>query len=114
MQHKISKIRNHARTAAFVLHSAQQRATSILLFGIVLFAFLYVYFVGSAVMHAVVRKEVQQEIAQTSSQIADLEVDYLQRKNAVTEDRAAELGYTHVAYKGYVERERYLGQANVR
>ena len=110
---QVQKTIKYARVAALVLRRGQQQAVTLLLAGIVLFAFLYVYFLGSAVTHAVVRKEVQQDIAQTSSRIAELEVEYLRRKDAVTTEVAAEMGFTRIAQKDFVERTRYQANAQL-
>lgn len=105
-------LRQRAKAIAIVLHNGEQKAAGILLVLTILLALLYVYFVGAAVVHAVARKEVQQNTAQASSRIAELEVDYLKRKNHITTDMASEMGFTRLAQKDYMERARYLGQAN--
>lgn len=105
--------KSKTHTAAIALQTIEFHAVKILLAILIVLGLLYVYFLGSAVVHAVVRKEVQQDIAQASSRIAELEVAYLSRKNDVTAELASELGFTHVAHKSYLERSRYLGQANV-
>jgi len=101
-----------AKAVVLILHNAQQQAVGLLLILTVLLSILYVYFLGTAVVHAVERKETQNNIAETHSRIADLEVNYLQGKDAITRDLASELGFRSVAAKDYVTRARYLGRAD--
>lgn len=107
-------LRTRVRTLAIALHHGEQRAAGVLLALTVVLAMLYVYFLGSAVVHAVARREVQQDIARTSSHVADLEGRYLQAKNRITEDMAHRMGFRSVAQKEYVERARFLGRADTR
>ena len=100
------------RAAALVFNTVVQRATVLLAVGIIILALLYMYFLASAVVHAVVRKEVQHTIAEAHSRVADLEVSYLARKNTITHEVAKDLGFKSVAQKSYVERARYLGRAD--
>lgn len=100
------------QTRALVLYRIQQRVIALLVLFAVVLVMLYTYFVGTAVVHAVVRKEVQQDIAEVNSRIAELEVSYLQQKNSVTHELAAEMGFSSVAQKDYVERARYLGRVD--
>ncbi len=105
-------IHNKIKAAMVVAHRIEQRAVLLLLAVAVLLAGLYMYFVASAVVHAVVRKDVQDIIAQKHSEVAELEVAYLARKNEITTTRAEELGFTRIAQKSYVERARYIGRAD--
>ncbi len=103
---------HYIQTALFILRSAEKKAIGLLLGLVVALVALYLYFLASAVVFAVEHKEVQFMTAQTNSQIATLEVAYLQKKSEVTEIMAESLGLTAVAHKTFVERARYLGQAN--
>ncbi|QSH39504.1 hypothetical protein JXR01_00620 [Candidatus Kaiserbacteria bacterium] len=111
MQKIISK--KQIRTVAAVLYAVEQRAVTLLLAALVVLAFLYVYFIGSAVVHVVERKEVQHTIANVSSRIATLEVDYFEQKSTITENLATEMNFKAVAQKDFVDRTRYLGRASV-
>jgi hypothetical protein len=116
MQHhtrkKRSSLRRRAKAVAIILYTAERKAVGALLLCTIALALLYVYFLGSAVVHAVARKEVQQDIAQASSRIAELEVEYLQRKDRITRELASEMGFRSIAQKDYIERARYLGRAD--
>ncbi|MAZ67773.1 hypothetical protein CL652_03335 [bacterium] len=105
-------LRQRAKALAIVLHKGEQKAAGVFLVLTILLAVLYVYFVGTAVVHAVARKEVQQDLAQFNSRVAELEVDYLSRKNKVTTEMAVEMGLEELTRKDYVERARYLGRAS--
>lgn len=111
MKQIISK--KQTRALAVVLYHAEQRAVTILITAIVVLAFSYVYFLGSAVVHVVERKEVEQTIASASSRIATLEVDYFKQKGSITEDLVTTMNFKSVAQKEYVDRTRYLGRVSV-
>jgi len=104
--------RGGIKVAALVLHNIEQRVVGLLMIAILLLAVMYVYFLGGAVVHAVERREIQNDISSASSRLADLEVEYLANKNAITTDLANELGFSRIATKEYVARARYSGQAN--
>ncbi len=97
---------------ALALRSAEQKVTGLLFGLVVVLIASYIYFLASAVVFAVERKEVQDMSARVNSRIATLEVAYLQSKAAITEEKARDLGFVTVAHKRFVERARYLGQAN--
>ena len=106
-----TRVKNSARAIALTLYKVEKKVIAVLLVAVFALSALYMYFLASAVLHAVVRKEVQHTIADAHSRIADLEVSYLQRKDTVTESLAADMGFSSVAQKDYVERARYLGRA---
>ena len=96
---------------ALKLKGLEERMILILTTLIVLFALSYVYFVGSAIVHAVVRKEVQDNVAGAHSEVAELEVVYLSQKNLATRSLAYKLGFTAVRAKRFAERHTTLGRA---
>lgn len=108
---KIIHTKGRGRVVALALQNIEKKVVAVLLMGVLIFAVLYMYFLGSAVVHAVVRKEVQHNIADAHSRIAELEVSYLERKDDITTSLAHELGFTSIAQKDFVERVRYLGRA---
>lgn len=63
---------------------------------------LYIYLVSKSVVNVVVRKEVEQQIAEVNSQIGKLELSYLEKKQSITLARARTLGFREVAEKTYV------------
>jgi len=106
------QIRKQIKSIALVLDNAQHNAISLLLVLTLALAFLYIYFLGSAVVYAVERKEAQGNIADAKSRVADLEVNYLKKKNSITSDLATNLGFTSLSETRYITRARYLGRAN--
>ena len=111
MQHTLLH-RRHVRTIAFVLRTIEQRSVALLLIGIVLLAVLYIYFLGSAVVHVVERRETQHMTANVSSHVATLEEEYFEVKSTITDTLDTEMNFTTLAQKDYVRREQYLGRAN--
>ena len=102
------------RSLAIAAHNVEQHAVLILLGLTVGLAFLYIYFLGSAVVHVVERRETQNTIANVSSQIANLEDEYFKRKSNITGSLAVEMNFEPIESKQFVERSRYLGRADIR
>ncbi len=111
MQHALLH-RRHVRTIALVLRTIEQRSVALLLCGIMVLGVLYVYFLGSAVVHVVERREIQQTIANVSSHVATLEGEYFDIKSNITNTLAYEMNFTALSEKEYVQRGQYLGRAD--
>jgi hypothetical protein len=65
---------------------------------------MYGYFLSTSIVNVIVREEMQQKIANTNARISELELTYIEAKNAVTMDMAKEMGFTKVTQKHYVTR----------
>jgi cell division protein FtsL len=66
---------------------------------------LYIYFVSMSVVHVVMRKEVNQQIATLSSAVSQLESDYIDAQHAVS-DRIASLdGFSKTDEKVFINRQ---------
>lgn len=70
---------------------------------VALFA-LYMYLVSASVLHVVMRTEVHQEIASISSEISELEGEYIQAQHRVSSDIASLQGYTHTSLKIFIDK----------
>lgn len=64
----------------------------------------YIYFVSASIVHVIVRKEVDQNMAQVSSQISDLESRYIEAKHAIDEERIAALGFVESPERVYIQK----------
>jgi hypothetical protein len=69
---------------------------------IALVAFSYAYFVNGAIVNIVATKDMQVRISDLTSQVGNLETEYLAAKSSLSMDEAATLGFapagTDVAY----------------
>lgn len=101
----------HTRALVQTMQGLEEKAVVTLSSLLILAAFAYVYFVGAAVVHAVVSKETQTRTAQAHSEVAELEVVYLSQKNRATQDLAEELGLVRVQHKHFAQRHTALGLA---
>jgi uncharacterized membrane-anchored protein YitT (DUF2179 family) len=70
---------------------------------IMLFA-LYVYFVSASVVHVVMRTEISQEITKISSEISELEGEYIEAQHRVSSDIASLQGYTQTQSKVFIDK----------
>ncbi|MCI0619714.1 hypothetical protein L0Y40_01610 [Candidatus Wolfebacteria bacterium] len=76
-----------------------------LVVAIVVLGGLYVYLVNETVRNVVLRREVEREMSAHASTVSDLELAHLGLKNAVTRERAHELGFRELGLVTYVSRE---------
>ena len=65
---------------------------------------LYVYFVSASVVHVVMRKEINQEIASVSSYVSQLESQYIEAQHAMSADIASMQGYVAARDKIFIDR----------
>jgi len=71
---------------------------------LLLFAF-YTYFVSASVLHVVMRQEVERQTAVLSSEVAQLEAEYIHAQHAVSEDIASRHGYVETEEKIFIDRD---------
>ena len=71
---------------------------------------LYVYFLGSAVMHAAIRKEAETKFAELSFEVGSLEAEYIKIQAALVPERGAVLGLTTLDDKSFADRTTRVGQ----
>lgn len=85
-------------------YARQQRAffgaLSLLL---ILFA-AYIYFISAAIVHVIVRKEVDREIAELNSKIGDLEAAYITAQSKIDEETIGRFGFAPAEDAVYVRR----------
>lgn len=65
---------------------------------------LYIYFISASVVHVVMRTEISQEITKISSEISELEGDYIEAQHKVSSDIASLQGYTQTTAKIFIDR----------
>jgi len=66
--------------------------------------FAYIYFVSSAVVDVVMRKEVDDQITQMSTRISHLETSYIEIQHSVSSDIATHKGYVAVSTKTFIDK----------
>lgn len=82
-----------------------------LIFLIMVFSALYIYFVSTSVVHILIRKEVESDIARQNSEIGELESSYIKRQTLISREYAHSLGYQQVTEKRFVARNSVLGKS---
>lgn len=65
---------------------------------------LYIYFLSASVVHVVMRKELDKEIAETSSYVSQLESQYIEAQHAMSEEVATMQGYVRADHKIFIDR----------
>lgn len=72
----------------------KERRLFFMAFSLVLTLFAaYVYFVSASVVHVIVRKEINRDIAEVSSRISELEADFITAKDGITEETVVAHGF---------------------
>lgn len=73
------------------------------------------YFLSASVVHVVMRKETNQEIASVSSHVSQLESRYIEAQHRVSDDIASMHGYVVAEEKIFIDRTEkslVLGEGN--
>lgn len=100
-----------AQALAYTKGSNERRIFLGLIFLIMFFAALYIYFVSTSVVHILIRKEVESDIARQNSEIGELESSYIKRQALINREYAYSLGYQQVTEKQFVARNSALGKS---
>ncbi len=64
----------------------------------------YIYFLSASVVHVVMRKEVDKEIATLSSSVGTLEATYIEFQHKVSQDIASLQGFIQTDEKIFIDR----------
>ncbi len=70
---------------------------------VVMMVALYVYFLSASVVHVVMRKEIDKEIAAKGSYVSKLEAEYIEAQHAMSEEIATLQGYVEAREKIFIE-----------
>lgn len=70
---------------------------------VIIFA-VYVYLINKTVMNVVAREQTEQDIAQLSGTLGELEFKYITLKNIITLDLAYERGFQETSPKAFISR----------
>lgn len=65
---------------------------------------LYMYFISVSVIHVVVRKEINLEIATVASRVSSLEAEYIEGQHLINKEVASMNGYTLAQHKIFIDR----------
>lgn len=65
---------------------------------------LYIYFISASVVHVVIRKEIDQDIARMSSHVSSLESKYIEAQHSISADIASLAGYQETSDKVFITR----------
>lgn len=64
----------------------------------------YMYFVSASIVHVVMRKEVDTQIAQLSTHVSELESKYIDIQHSVSSDIASQKGFVTVDKKIFIDK----------
>ena len=92
------------------IHIFEKRIVISLLTLIALLVGMYIFFVSSSIVNALVREEIEQKITATYSHMSDLESKYLAQQNTITLQLAYELGFSDIKNKTFVTRTSLVGK----
>lgn len=68
------------------------------------FLVMYMYFLSASVVHVVIRKEFNQDVVVLSSEISELETQYIEAQHHVSDKIASMDGYSEVSEKIFIDR----------
>ena len=85
-------------------HAEESRLFYGALFCLVSVFFAYIYFVGMSVVHVVMRKEVDTQIASLGTSVAELEEQYIDMQHRVSSDIASLQGFVVTDEKIFIDK----------
>jgi hypothetical protein len=92
-------------TATATLYAGERTAVMVAGSCFVLAFGLYMYFLSASIVNVVIRQEIDTEIRETSTRIAELEARYVAAKGTVTEATASEKGFMNASTKTFVSKK---------
>lgn len=98
------------RSISNKLHGIERRLCISFLMLLFVFLGMYVYFVGKSIVNVVVREEVELHIAEINSEISELELNYIEKKDAINMLFAEENGFKSVSKKTFINRGTLVGR----
>ena len=87
-------------TKAFIINNIEQRLIFILGALLLLLAFAYVYLVNSSIFNVVARKEAEEMISVTETEITGLAAKYMTLSEGINLDLAYEKGFVDAPERG--------------
>ncbi len=92
-------------TATATLYAGERTAVMVAGAFFMLAFGLYMYFLSASIVNVVMRQEIDHEIRETATKIAELEARYVAAKSTVTEDSMGTYGFTTAPEKTYVSKK---------
>lgn len=71
---------------------------------LVVSACVYMYFVSASVLHVVMRKEIDSQIAELSSAISQQDAEYIEMQHSVSSDIATMKGFAIATKKVFIDK----------
>ena len=92
------------QTKTMKAHTEESRLFYGALFCLVSVFIAYMYFVSQSVMHVVMRKEVDTQIASLGTSVAELEAQYIDMQHQVSSDMASLQGFVVTDKKIFIDK----------
>ena len=86
-------------TKALHLHNIEQKIIWLLMSGILVMSFLYIYFVNSSIIYTAIREENKETIGLIQTEVSALVSDYITLSGTVDLVLASELGFVDASKK---------------
>lgn len=83
----------------------QKKIFCLLVFLLVIGLFLYGYFVRSVIVNIVARQNIESKLVTISSDVTNLETQYIKVKNSITVNLAQEFGFLPATSSRFVSRD---------
>ena len=100
-----------ARSISNKIYGIEKQILLFLIFLFITLLSLYIYFVGKSIVNVVVREEVEIQIAEINSEISELELDYISKKNSINMAFAQEKGFKSISNKTFINRGTLVGKS---
>ncbi len=102
---------NRTRSISYKLHGIERQLCLGFIVLFVALLSLYVYFVGKSIVNVVVREEIEFQIAEVNSDLSELELDYITKKDTINMHLAQAHGFVSISHKTFVNRGTLVGRS---
>lgn len=94
------------------IYSYKERIFSVLVFGILSCAFMYVYFLQSVITNVVERENIVKDTRVLSTQVSELEAKYFSIKSSINMELANSKGFKNAEISSYISKSKLTAMAN--
>lgn len=94
------------------IYDYKEKIFSVLVFGILSCAFMYVYFLQNVITNIVERERIVKDTRILSTQVSELEAKYFQVKSSINMELANSKGFKNTEITSYISKSKLTAMAN--
>ena len=95
------------KTKTLQINIFEKRAFTALIAIVFILLGFYGYFISKSIVNVIVREEINNDVVAVSSNISELEFEYIAHKNTINKEFAKSAGFKDLAEKNFVARKSF-------